>query len=80
MKSEEKKCANCGLGFTITPDDFAFYEKIGVPAPTWCPLCRIARKMSRRNERFFKTLFQTNYTKEEAPHILCEKCYKEEVI
>ena len=51
MNSEKKTCANCKAQFTIEPDDFAFYEKIGVPAPTWCPECRKQRRMAFRNER-----------------------------
>ncbi|NVN97437.1 hypothetical protein HXX01_04405, partial [Candidatus Nomurabacteria bacterium] len=51
MKSETKVCQNCKLDFTIEPDDFLFYEKIKVPAPTWCPDCRMIRKMVWRNER-----------------------------
>lgn len=51
MNSETKTCQNCRTQFTIEPDDFAFYEKIGVPAPTWCPECRMLRLMMWRNER-----------------------------
>jgi len=51
MQSETKKCQNCKQDFVIEPDDFAFYEKMKVPPPTWCPDCRIVRRMSWRNER-----------------------------
>ena len=34
-------------------DDFAFYEKMQVPAPTFCPECRLKRRFSWRNERVF---------------------------
>ncbi|MCX6733089.1 MAG: hypothetical protein NTV98_06135, partial [Candidatus Roizmanbacteria bacterium] len=37
--------------FVIEPEDFDFYEKIKVPAPTFCPDCRIVRRMTWRNER-----------------------------
>lgn len=36
---ETKTCQNCKTRFTIEPEDFVFYEKIGVPAPTFCPEC-----------------------------------------
>ncbi|MEK7138011.1 MAG: hypothetical protein AAB787_00740 [Patescibacteria group bacterium] len=49
MKSETRNCQNCQKDFTIEPDDFTFYEKIQVPPPTWCPKCRIIRRMSWRN-------------------------------
>ena len=44
-------CQNCKGDFTIEPDDFSFYEKIKVPAPTFCPECRMQRRMAWRNER-----------------------------
>jgi len=51
MSPETKTCQNCKTDFRIETEDFAFYEKIGVPAPTWCPLCRLRRVMLWRNER-----------------------------
>jgi hypothetical protein len=49
--AETKICQNCKKEFTIEPDDFAFYEKMKVPAPTFCWLCRAQRRMAFRNER-----------------------------
>ncbi len=51
MKMENRICQNCKQGFVIEPDDFAFYEKIKVPPPTWCPECRLQRRLIWRNER-----------------------------
>jgi len=51
MNPETKTCQNCKNEFVIEPDDFDFYEKIKVPSPTFCPDCRIIRRMSWRNER-----------------------------
>ncbi|MDD5146629.1 MAG: hypothetical protein PHN39_02725, partial [Candidatus Pacebacteria bacterium] len=48
---ETKTCQNCKTKFSIESEDFDFYEKIKVPPPTWCPRCRLLRKMARRNER-----------------------------
>ncbi|MDA2922224.1 hypothetical protein MYX07_03075 [Patescibacteria group bacterium AH-259-L07] len=50
-KTETKKCQNCKQQFTIEPDDFDFYNKIKVPPPTFCPECRMQRRMAFRNER-----------------------------
>jgi hypothetical protein len=61
MKQENKKCQNCKKDFTIEPEDFNFYEKIKVPAPTWCPECRMIRRMSSVN---VWSLFYRN----------CDKC------
>jgi hypothetical protein len=51
MESQTKQCQNCHNEFTIEPDDFAFYEKMKVPPPTFCPDCRLVRRMTFRNER-----------------------------
>src|SRR3989344_7192439 len=42
-------CNNCKANFIIEPEDFAFYERMQVPPPTWCPECRFQRRMSWRN-------------------------------
>jgi hypothetical protein len=51
MKQETKTCQNCKQSFTIAAEDFAFYERIAVPPPTWCPECRLMRRLTWRNER-----------------------------
>ena len=51
MNSETKNCQNCKKDFTIEPDDFLFYEKIKVPPPTFCPECRLVRRMATFNIR-----------------------------
>ncbi|MEA3399539.1 MAG: hypothetical protein U9R00_03470, partial [Patescibacteria group bacterium] len=44
-------CQNCKKEFEITGDDLNFYKKMDVPSPTWCPECRLIRRMAIRNER-----------------------------
>jgi len=51
--SETKVCQNCKSNFAIEADDFSFYEKIKVPPPTFCPECRLQRRLIIRNERNF---------------------------
>ncbi len=51
MQSETRACQNCKQSFTIEPEDFDFYKKIDVPPPTWCPECRMQRRLIWRNER-----------------------------
>src|SRR3989338_102010 len=46
-----KTCQHCATSFEITADDMRFYERIHVPPPTWCPECRMIRRMTWRNER-----------------------------
>ena len=62
-QSENKVCQNCKKDFIIEPDDFLFYEKIKVPAPTFCPHCRFVRRFITKNER---TLYKRK----------CSKCDK----
>ena len=53
MSSETRTCQNCKQNFVIEPEDFKFYEKIKVPPPTWCPECRLIRRLAWRNEYTF---------------------------
>ena len=50
MSPETKTCQNCKNSFTVEPEDFEFYAKIKVPAPTFCPECRYWRRLVDRNE------------------------------
>jgi hypothetical protein len=47
---ETRNCQNCKKDFIVEPEDFNFYEKIKVPPPTWCPQCRMIRRLIWRNE------------------------------
>ncbi|MFA6397929.1 MAG: hypothetical protein WDK96_03765 [Candidatus Paceibacterota bacterium] len=60
-------CQNCKHDFIIEPDDFLFYEKIKVPPPTFCPECRLIRRLVFRNER---SLYKRN----------CDLCGKEKIL
>jgi len=51
MSPETRICQNCKQNFTIWGEDFGFYEKMKVPAPTFCPDCRRQRRFAWRNER-----------------------------
>ncbi|HAE36924.1 MAG: hypothetical protein UR85_C0002G0027 [Candidatus Nomurabacteria bacterium GW2011_GWF2_35_66] len=51
MNSETKNCQNCKEDFIIEQDDFSFYEKMKVPPPTFCPECRLIRRMATFNVR-----------------------------
>ncbi|MFN8390281.1 MAG: hypothetical protein U0136_08335 [Bdellovibrionota bacterium] len=45
-----QSCRNCGSSFALTARDRSFYEAIQVPHPTWCPDCRMLRRMAHCNE------------------------------
>ena len=48
-------CQNCKKEFVIEPEDFLFYKKVSAPTPTFCPYCRLMRRMSFFNlSKFYK--------------------------
>src|SRR3989338_2350515 len=49
MVQAKYQCQNCKSEFAIEPEDFAFYEKIKVPSPTFCWECRRQRRLGWRN-------------------------------
>ncbi len=51
--SENIVCRNCSKNFVIEPNDFSYYEKIGVLPPKDCPECRRQLRLAFRNERSF---------------------------
>jgi hypothetical protein len=82
-KSETKQCQNCKKDFTIEAEDFNFYEKIKVPAPTFCPECRFQRRASWRNERALykrdcdlcKNSMISMYPKDTIFPVYCNDCW-----
>ncbi|MFH0890723.1 MAG: hypothetical protein V1856_01685, partial [Candidatus Liptonbacteria bacterium] len=65
------------------PEDFSFYERIKVPPPTFCPECRLQRRIMFRNERNLykrdcdlcgKPSFSTFSADKRRP-VYCPKCW-----
>lgn len=48
---ENRNCQNCKDAFAITAEDSVFYERMKVPAPTFCPACRQRRRFLFLNQR-----------------------------
>lgn len=78
-----KQCQNCKKNFLIEPEDFSFYQKIGVPPPTFCFDCRLQLRMLWRNERNFyrrgcdlcqKKIISCYPENFKAP-VYCQKCW-----
>ena len=46
MNAETRICQNCKQNFVIEPEDFEFYARIKVPPPTFCPDCRMIRRLA----------------------------------
>ncbi|MCC6323868.1 hypothetical protein IT400_03710 [Candidatus Nomurabacteria bacterium] len=80
--NENRMCQNCKGNFVIEPDDFSFYEKIKVPPPTFCPECRMIRRMVWRNVRSLykrecglcKKVLISMYSDDGAP-VYCTDCW-----
>jgi hypothetical protein len=81
--SETRVCQNCKQQFTIETDDFSFYERIGVPAPKFCPSCREQRRHAWRNDLCFynrkcdlcKRDIISLYSSEKPYRVYCNKCW-----
>lgn len=83
MNSETKTCQNCKNNFIIDADDFMFYAKIDVPPPTFCPECRMQRRMLFYNDRALfkgkcdlceKEVISSH--RPDAPHpVYCQPCW-----
>lgn len=80
---ETRNCQNCKQDFNIELDDFSFYEKMKVPAPTFCPSCRKQRRLVSRNEFSFynrtcnlcERQIISQYSPEAPLTIYCNKCW-----
>ncbi|MFA5937021.1 MAG: hypothetical protein WC822_04040, partial [Candidatus Paceibacterota bacterium] len=83
MESEIKNCQNCKNDFVIESEDFNFYEKIKVPPPTFCPECRLIRRLNFRNERTFykrrcdlcKKSIISVYNADSILNVYCHECW-----
>jgi|SRR3989344_3288469 len=83
QSSVSENCQNCKKDFVIEPDDFGFYEKMKVPAPTFCPDCRLQRRfMFRNNRSFYKRECQlcgksmlALYHKDRPFTVYCRECW-----
>lgn len=49
MRTETRTCQSCRALFVIDASDFLFYEKMRVPPPTFCPACRLQRRLAFLN-------------------------------
>jgi len=84
MDSEIRICQNCSKSFTIEPEDFNFYKKLQVPSPTFCPQCRLIRRLVWRNDRYLSKVncrlcgdsTLSTFTKDSGYVIYCPSCYR----
>lgn len=80
---QSKACKECSKSFEIFPEDFEFYKKMKVTAPTCCPSCRQQKRIAFRNER---SLYKRNcelcgksmvtvYSPDKNLHVYCKDCW-----
>ena len=80
-------CEATGKPYKIQKSEAAFYEKMGLPTPKFCPDERHRRRMALRNPRTLydrtctncQTNIQTTYAPDRPEKVLCEKCYLQTV-
>lgn len=80
---QNKSCQNCKKEFMIEGEDFDFYTKIKVNPPTFCPECRLVRRLTFRNDRtlYKRTCELCNkdvisiYRPEGKIKVVCQKCW-----
>jgi len=76
-------CATCQKNYKIPPQELNFLQKMNVPLPRKCPLCRYMERFKMRNPRTLYdrecqkcgTAIKTTYAPERPEKIYCEKCY-----
>ncbi len=75
-------CQNCKNDFVIEPEDFVFYDKIKVPPPTFCPECRLIRRLMWRNNRSLYSRIcglcskdLISFLKDDGVPVYCLSCY-----
>jgi hypothetical protein len=82
-KNEKKICQNCKKDFIIEVEDFNFYKKMKVPAPTWCPECRLIRRLIFQNTWNLywrdcdkcKGKMISRYSPEQTIKVYCPECW-----
>ena len=90
--SQLKSCKQCNTQFEVIEDDLKFYKKISptfsgkifeIPTPSFCPQCRLVRRMVWRNE---KTIYKNQcllcskeiisvYSPDKNLKVICQDCF-----
>ncbi len=76
-------CQNCHKEFVIDEDNKNFCDKMNVPLPTWCPDCRLVRRLAFPNawSVYFRNCDKCGkkalsmYSPENPIKVFCEPCW-----
>jgi hypothetical protein len=80
-------CEKTGRNFRVIPQELAFYKRLGLPVPKFCPDERYLARLRKRNPRklWSRTCMQcnmelyTSYDKSRPEKVFCEDCYLESI-
>lgn len=83
MQEETRVCQNCQASFLIDASDFTFYKKMKVPSPTFCPDCRLQRRLAFDNSfRLYKRTCDlcgkevvSRYSPDKKYRVYCPLCW-----
>lgn len=81
---ETLACVKCGRNYKILNQELTFYNKLGLPLPRVCPMCRHIERLRLRNPRklYERTCSSCNkkmvstYSKTAPETVYCEDCYQ----
>lgn len=78
----------CTSAFRIIPEELAFYKKMNIALPRYCPNCRYAQRFAKRNpinlwhRKCAKCTneFETTYAPDRKEIVYCQECYNREFL
>lgn len=83
----DRNCLICKEAFTITQREIAFYKKMKIDFPVYCPECRSNQRYKLRNERTMhkrscdscKKNLITTFSPDSSYKVVCLDCYWENI-
>ncbi len=77
------QCSHCHASFVISNTDQTFYRSMDVPPPTFCPQCRLKRRLAWRNEHnlyqrqcdLCQRLIISIYRPDSPYSVYCQECW-----
>lgn len=81
-------CEECGKNYKIIEKEKKFYEKMDLPVPTKCFMCRHMDRLALRNPRKLwerdcdkcNAKIKSSFAPEQSEKVYCEQCYLKEVV